>query len=169
LATPRTRRVSAVVAALVVLALMVAACDSGTTAGPTVGGDCQYWCGNGSATVTVGGATTTISGGGCHDAGSAGYDIRFGDWQGLQGVSSWLGLTAYRVGGPTATPAATVNPLAAPSASDHPSPIGGGGVDGNDFVLAPGATVTFNANGTGSFSGTDMNGAGLITGTFSCG
>ena len=158
MATPRTRRLSTAVAALVVLALLVAACDSGTAAGPTVGGDCQYWCGNGSATVTVG-----------HDAGSAGYDIRFGDWQGLQGVSSWLGLTAYRVGGPTPTPAATVNPIAAPSASDHPSPIGGGGVDGNDFVLAPGATVTFNANGTGSFSGTDMNGAGLITGTFNCG
>jgi hypothetical protein len=29
--------------------------------------------------------------------------------------------------------------------------------------------VVFNADGTGTFSGTDMNGAGLITGTFTCG
>lgn len=169
MATPRTHRLSAAVAALVALALLVAACDSGAAATPTVGGDCQHWCGNGSATVTIGGATTTISGGGCYDAGPAGYDIRFGDWQGLQGISSWLGLTAYRAGGPTPTPVPTVNPLAAPSASDHPSPVGGGGVDGNDFVLAPGSSVVFNADGTGTFSGTDMNGAGLITGTFTCG
>jgi hypothetical protein len=165
----RTRRAAALLTALVALALLAAACVPGTAAAPTVGGDCQFWCGNGTATVVFGGATTTISGGGCHDAGSAGYDIRFGGWQDTAGVSDWLGLTAYRAGGPTPAPAVTVNPLAAPSASDHPSPVGGGSVNGNQFVLAPGSRVIFNADGTGSFSGTDMNGAGGVTGTFTCG
>ncbi len=169
MATPRDYRASAAVGARGARGRRVGAGAARAAATSAVGGDCQHWCGNGSATVTIGGATTTISGGGCYDAGPAGYDIRFGDWQGLQGVSSWLGLTAYRAGGPTPTPVPTVNPLAAPSASDHPSPVGGGGVEGNDFVLAPGSRVVFNADGTGTFSGTDMNGAGLITGTFTCG
>jgi hypothetical protein len=176
-APDQVRRTSVALGVIAVLALILAgtaavATQSGQGAtsadAPNVANGCEHWCGNGWAVVTIGGTTTTISGGGCYDQGSAGYDIRFGDWQGLQGVSSWMGLTAYRAGGPTPTPVPTVNPIAAPSATDHPSPIGGGGVNGNDFVLGPGSTVVFNADGTGSFSGTDVNGAGLVTGTYRC-
>jgi hypothetical protein len=165
----RIRRVS-VAFAIVVLALVTTGCDTRTpsTVAPGVDTGCDHWCGNGSASVTIGGATTTISGGGCFDQGSAGYDIRFGDWQSLQGVSSYLALTAYRVGGPTPTPAITPNPLAAPSATDHPSPLVSGSVGGSPFILGGDTVVTLNADETGSFSGTDMNGAGPIEGTYRC-
>ena len=175
-APERVRRTSAALGVLAVLALVLAGTAAvaiqGTpaaTPGPQNGDTtCEHWCGNGSAAVTIGGVTTTITGGGCYDQGSAGYDIRFGDWQGLQGVSSYLALTAYRAGGPTPTPAITPNPLAAPSATDHFAPDVNGSVSGSPFVLGDDTVITFNADGTGSFSGTDLNGAGLIKGTYRC-
>ncbi len=165
----RMRRASVGLAALVVLAFVAAGCVTGTasTDNPDAAG-CDQWCGNGSATVTVSGTTTTISGGGCYNAGAAGYDIRFGDWQGLEGLSSYLALTAYMAGGPTPPPAPTTNPLAAPTPTGHASPIASGSVAGNPFVLGDDAVVTLNANGTGTFSGTDLDGAGVVTGTYTC-
>jgi len=173
------RRTSVAFAILAVLILVLAATALLSTPGrptPTssapnsiVDAGCEHWCGRGSASVTIGGASTSISGGGCFDQGSAGYDIRFGDWQGVQGVSSYLALTAYRVGGATPTPAITANPLAAPSATDHFSPLVSGSVGGSPFVLGDDTVVAFNADGTGSFSGTDLNDAGMITGTYRCG
>jgi hypothetical protein len=162
--------------ALALLAALVAVtsgCDSGSspTAPSANGPGCDKWCGSGTATVTFVGATTKISGGGCYDGGSAGFDIRFGDWQGLSGTSSYLQLTAYRDGGPTPTPAATANPAAAPTATDHPSVIASGSVGGDPFVLVASSdtVVSFRADGTGSFSGNDVNGNGTVQGTFACG
>jgi hypothetical protein len=167
----RTRRASLVVALLTALTVIAAGCDTGTQPAPTQGPDtgCDHWCGNGSASVTLGVNTTTISGGGCYDTGATGYDIRFGDWQGLQGISSYLAVTAYRAGGATPTPIPTANPLAAPSATDHLSPVVSGSISGSPFVLGGDAVVTFKADGTGSFQGTDVDGAGLVKGTFTCG
>jgi hypothetical protein len=171
------RRTSAAVAIIAVMVLIAAGValippsspTTSDTGAPGVDAGCEQWCGNGSAAVTIGGVTTTISGGGCLDQGAAGYDIRFGDWQGLQGVSSYLAVTAYRAGGPTPTPAITPNPLAAPSATDHASPLVSGSVGGSPFILGSDSVVIFGADGTGSFSGTDLDGAGLIKGTFTCG
>ncbi|MGD0123636.1 MAG: hypothetical protein ABSC46_13920 [Candidatus Limnocylindrales bacterium] len=171
------RRTSAAVAIVAVLVLITAGVAlippssqpaTTDTGAPGVDTGCDHWCGNGSAVVSIGGVTTTITGGGCYDQGSDGYDIRFGDWQGLQGVSSYLALTAYRAGGPTPTPAITTNPLAAPSATDHATPLVSGSVGGSPFVLGDDTVITFNTDGTGSFSGTDLNGAGLIKGTYRC-
>ena len=165
------RRGWVAVALMVALAAAAAGCGSGSAATPraTAEPNCDQWCGNGSATVTFLGQTTTIAGGGCFDTGAAGVDIRFGDWQGVNGASSYLQLTAYREGGATPTPAPTVNPLAAPSATDHPSVVGSGGILGNTFTLETDTKVTLKADGTGSFSGTDVDGQGPVTGTFTCG
>ena len=48
------------------------------------------------------------------------------------------------------------------------SPDVNGSVSGNPFVLGDDTVITLNADGTGSFSGTDLNGAGLIKGTYRC-
>jgi hypothetical protein len=165
-------RGSLALALVVALVVVAAGCDSGSspTTGSAVGPNCDHWCGNGSASVTFLGQTTTISGGGCYDTGSAGVDVRFGDWQGVNGTSSYLQLTAFREGGATPTPAPpTANPLAAPSATDHPSVVASGSVQGATFTLEANTTVTLHADGTGSFSGTDVDGQGLVTGTFTCG
>jgi hypothetical protein len=167
----RVRHASVLVAVITAFAVIAAGCDTGTQSPPTQGPDtgCDHWCGNGSASVTLGGATTTISGGGCFDTGATGYDIRFGDWQGLQGVSSYLAVNAYRAGGPTPTPIPTADPLAAPSATGHPSPQVSGSISGVPFVLGTDTVVTFKADGTGSFQGTDVDGAGPVKGTYTCG
>ena len=39
---------------------------------------------------------------------------------------------------------------------------------GSPFVLGEDTVITFSADGTGSYSGTDLNGAGLIKGTYRC-
>jgi hypothetical protein len=154
------------VLAVLVLSVLVYGCSSG--ASPTGGvGDspgCDHWCGNGSATVTIAGNTTTISGGGCFDGGSAGVDLRFGDW-GANGVGDYLTLIAHHAGGPTYTPEATP---AGPNASQYPTPTVSGSVSGNPFVLGGDAVVILNADGTGFFSGTDVNGIGFVKGTFTC-
>lgn len=163
-ATP-IRRPAIVFSLLLVLAALAGGCGSAAT--PTPAQDaaaCDHWCGNGSATVTLGGATTQIAGGGCYDRGSLGVDARFGDWQDQSGFS-YLALIAYRTGGPTPAPATPP----APGASQYPSPTVGGSIDGNPFVLDTDALVTLNANGSGTFSGTDLNGNGPVKGTFNCG
>lgn len=149
------------------LVAVVAGCSNGrpSPTGPLGGAvSCQQWCGHGWATVTLGGATTTISGGGCFDRGPAGVDARFGNWEDdPTGSASYLALTAYRVGGPTPTP-----PTSA-ATDEHPTPAVGGSVDGNSFILIVNTAVTLGADGTGTFSGTDDNDNGTVTGTFNCG
>jgi hypothetical protein len=159
-----TRRGSIVLALTLALAALAGGC--GSASGPTAAANsapCDHWCGNGSATVTFGGTTETITGGGCYDRGSAGVDARFGDWQDQSGFD-YLALTAYRVGGPTPPPAQPGS-----SAADQPAPVGGGSVGGNTFILDSTATVTLDAGGHGAFSGMDANGGGSVKGTFNCG
>jgi len=153
--------------AVLVLAVLLSGCSSGASPTGGLGGSpgCANWCGNGSATVTIAGHTTTISGGGCYDEGSAGVDIRFGDW-GPNGTGDYLTLVAYRAGGPTPAPAATP---AGPNATQYPTPTVSGNVSGSPFVLGADTVVMLNADGTGSFSGTDMNGLGVVDGSFTCG
>jgi hypothetical protein len=152
---------SAIKRTSVVLAmtLAVTACSS-PTATPTI--DCQDWCGGAWATVAIANTTWTINGGGCLDEGSDGINVRIGDWQGLQGLSDYIELTGYRPGGPTPVPAPTLGP------DDHPGPTVDGSVNGQPFVLL-GGTVTFTSANGGVYSGTDANGAGAVSGTFSCG
>ena len=155
------------IALLLVLAISVAACGASTSgSGGSDANGCDQWCGNGSATVTVGGTTQTISGGGCVDGGLAGIDARFGDWRSVNGLSSYLMLIAYPPGSPTPTPGPTLAPDAAPTGPASPSVIGSS--NGQPFALGPGTVVTIAANGTGSFSGTDVNGYGPVAGSFSC-
>jgi hypothetical protein len=153
---------------LVVLAGFAAGCDAASSPTDDAGGSsCDHWCGNGSAMVTLGGVTTAMFGGGCYDGGSAGVDARFGDWQDLTGqVSSYLSVKAYHAGGPTPAPAATPDE---PGDTGHFSPTVSGSVPGIPFSLGEDTVVTLNAGGTGSFSGTDVNGYGPVTGTFNCG
>jgi hypothetical protein len=152
---------------LVVLAGSAAGCDAASSpTGDAGGSGCDHWCGDGSAIVTLGGVTTVVSGGGCYDGGPSGIDARFGDWQDLSGeVSSYLTLTIYRAGGPTPTPAATP---AVPADTGHFSPTVSGSVRGIPFILGEDTSVTLDAGGRGSFSGTDVNGYGRVTGTFTC-
>jgi len=152
----------------VAVALVAAACGNATST-PDTTTNCEHWCGNGSARVTVAGTTAAVTGGGCYDAGPAGIDARFGDW-GNNGVGDFVSVTGYRTGGPTPTPAPTsTNSSAQPGAdaTDHPGVAVDGSVSGVPFVLTT-AQVTFAADGTGSFSGTDQNGSGDVSGTFSC-
>jgi hypothetical protein len=162
----RIRHAKLLLSALAVAAVAAVGCAS--TPAPTDplsgGVSCEHWCGHGSATVTLAGVTTTISGGGCYDRGPAGVDARFGNWQDDPGGgASYVALTAYRVGGPTPTP-----PTSA-ATDEHPSPAVGGSIDGNSFILIANTRVTLAASGTGTFSGTDDNGNGTVTGTFTCG
>ena len=164
----QVRHALLVLLVLALLAGFAAGCDaaSSSTAGQGDSG-CDHWCGNGSAAGTVGGVTTGISGGGCYDAGADGIEARFGDWQGISGgASGALALTVYRAGGPTPAPVATP---AVPDATNHFSPTVSGSARGTPFVLGEDTSVTINAGGTGSFSGTDVNGFGPVTGTFNCG
>jgi hypothetical protein len=155
-----TQRNRLPVALLVLAAIVVGGCGSGAAPSDNANG-CDHWCGNGSATVTFAGSTETISGGGCFDTGSAGIDARFGDWQGITGISDYVSLT---VGRPSA-----VIPTAAPVAPTGPaSPLVSGSVHGQPFVLGTGAIVAMTPDGTGSFSGIDVNGGGSASGTFSC-
>ena len=152
-------------ALLLVAAVAVEGCGSGAPGpvGPQGPTDCDKWCGSGSATVTFGGATQTISGGGCFDDGSAGIDARFGDWQGVSGgTGGFLTLIVYRPGGPT--------PVAIPSGPDAEAaaPTITGSVMGQPFVLGPGAVVAITPDDTGTFSGVDVNGLGPASGTFRC-
>lgn len=168
-------RVALMIAALVALAAIVGACtlNSGGSVVQQNPIDCQHWCGFGSATVTVAGVKTTIAGGSCYDQGSVGVDARFGDWEDDSDQISYLALTAYRAGGPTPAPTPTAvpqptGPGATPEPTGPPEFNVSGSVDGNPFILDVGAAVSLDANGRGTFSGNDIDGAGTISGTFSC-
>jgi hypothetical protein len=154
-------QLAGVAALAAIAALAVFALGLGT--GGSTDSGCDHWCGNGTATVTMSGVTTTISGGGCYDVGAAGVDVRFGDWQGLEGLSSYLMLVTYRAGGATAAATPT------PAPSEHLSPNIIGSVNGKPFILGSDAVVALSADGQGSFSGTDVNGYGPVRGTFTCG
>ncbi len=145
-----------------VISLCAAACGS-AAATPTSGSDCQHWCGSASASVTLAGKTATISGGGCFDGGAAGIDVRIGDWQ--NGVGDFLQLSGYRPGGPTAAP--TVQPTD-DSGNPEVTPRAIGSVSGTPFI-SDDAAVTFTSATSGKFQGTDVNGYGPVTGTFTCG
>ena len=164
------RRAALVLVLFVAFATVAAACGSSSGQGLDKNGvPCEHWCGQGSAAVTIAGQTSTISGGGCYDQGSAGIDVRFGDWQGVEGASDYLELIAFRTGGPTPTPVVTANPSANPYATAYPGDTVSGSVSGTPFVLDTDTVVTLKADGNGTFRGTDLNGAGVVSGTFRCG
>lgn len=154
---------------LFAVAIAVAACGSGASAtgGPGNAEGCDKWCGNGSATVTFAGQTDKITGGGCYDTGAAGIDARFGDWQGLSG-GDYLSLTVYRPGAFVPTPLATAPSPNAPADTGPAAPTADGNVAGQTFILAPGAVIAITPDGTGSFSGIDVNGGGPASGYFTC-
>jgi hypothetical protein len=148
---------------LVAIALLAAGC--GSAAAPTPGFDCGHWCGNASATVTYAGQTSTISGGGCYDGGSAGIDVRIGDWQG-EGTGDFLMLEGYRPGGPTPNPTVGATDDAG---NPIPSATVTGNVAGTPFTLDTNGAVVFTSATAGTFSGDDVNGNGAVSGTFNCG
>jgi hypothetical protein len=135
----------------------------GGTAAPqaTFNVDCGHWCGSGTATISFGGSSSQVTGGGCYDTGATGIDARFGDWLGVQGVSDYLQLTILPPG--LASPTPDEN-------GDSPvyEPIVTGSINGSPFVLGPDAVIRYTADGTGSFTGTDLNGGGAASGTFTC-
>jgi len=157
---PPRALVLAALMVLVALARRLRPSPHRRSAVPAANASCGPWCGNGSATVTI--AQYRY-----HDlqrrlpttAGSAGVDARFGDWS-----PKWDGRLPdssppLDTGGATPTPAAT---LASPGASEYPSPNVTGSVAGSPFILGPDTVVTLAADGAGSFSGTDLNGGGLV-------
>jgi hypothetical protein len=164
---PRKRSQRAVVAILVIVAFLIPTLailasggsgHAGATADPS--GGCDHWCGNGWATVTVGGTTTKVPGGGCYDEGVSGVDARFGDW--LDGSFDYVGLVFFRPG--TATPTGA----AADSQNDMAS-YPSGSVAGLPFVLDKDSVIHVDSNGTGTFSGKDINDGHAVAGTFNCG
>ena len=161
----RTRFGHIPLALLIVAAMAVSGCSSG--ASPTEN-RCDNWCGNGSATVTFGGATEQLSGGGCFDGGAAGIDARFGDWLNITGTSGYLQLVVYRPGPSTSAAAPTTLASGSPDDSANAEPTVIGSVHGQPFILGSDAVVSITLDDTGSFTGTDVNGQGVASGTFSC-
>ncbi|HEX7491000.1 MAG TPA: hypothetical protein VF337_04795 [Candidatus Limnocylindrales bacterium] len=156
-----------VIIAAIMLPVMatIAAGNNGNSSATATPASCDHWCGNGWATITISGLTSQISGGGCYDRGADGIDARFGDWQ--EGSLDYLGITGYRPGGATPTPAT-------PGAtSENPLTRAGGSADGTQFVLGESATISFRADGSGSFYGNDISngttGGIAVKGTFYCG
>jgi len=155
--------VMGIIAMLVIATVAVGGPGASASTTPIPGSECEHWCGNGWARVTIGPTTVTVNGGGCYDRGAEGFDARFGDWQGVQGASSYVALTFYRPGGATPTPAL------AGATPENPSYPAGGSVSGSPFVLGPDTVIVANADSTGSFSGTDVNDGRQVSGTFVCG
>jgi hypothetical protein len=155
------------VALLVLGAGALAACGSGS-ATPTADPLCDHWCGNASASVTLGGQVYNINGGGCYDRGPDGVDVRIGDWQGLQGPSTYLGLTGWRPG-TTRGPIATAPGQGVGGAGNPDGDVVAGSIEGAPFILGQDTVVTFTSQNAGTFSGTDVNGGYRVTGTFTCG
>ena len=114
---------------------------------PAAGASCLDWCGNGSATVTINGTTTAISGGGCLVENGA-VDARFGDWWDSATATTELTVLAYQ----TATTTPTIQ----------------GKAGSTLFVLGDDAKATVGIDLKGTFSGTNSVGSGTISGTFSC-
>lgn len=119
------------------------------TAGAQPGntGDCTYWCGNGSAQVTVNGTTTTVSPGGCFEEGDGMVDARFGAWRTHDG--DWLLVAVWRNFG---------------------TPYGSGYAGGKIFVLGSDAKGLVTSDNRGNVSATDsLSDLRTIGITFSCG
>jgi hypothetical protein len=114
---------------------------------PSNSGDCSFWCGNGSAQVTVGDATVTMSPGGCADASDNDVEARFGDFTKKKG--DWIIVLVYYGG--TKTPLLSGN-------------IGGKAIT----MSTSGANGTIGDDGKGSLSGTEFLGTAKISATFSC-
>jgi hypothetical protein len=145
--------------------LAVSACSSSTSSGqPAASGggadssqgatsraaaSCQdYWCGTGSAQVSIAGTVYTFSPGGCLDDGVDAIAFRMGDFEHAgPEAGDWFSGIVYRS-------------AAAPTIS--------GKIGNQAFVLAN-ATATVGPNGEVTFSGTDTVGGGKVTGTFNCG
>jgi hypothetical protein len=114
---------------------------------PSNAGDCTFWCGTGSAQVTVGSATVTMSPGGCYPASDNDVDARFGDFTSKKG--DWIIALVYYGGSKT--------------------PLLSGSVGGEAFMLSTsGATGTIGNDGKGSVSGTEFLGTAVISAIFSC-
>ena len=114
---------------------------------PSNAGDCTFWCGTGSAQVTVGSATVTMSPGGCYPASDNDVDARFGDFTNKKG--DWIIALVYYGGSKT--------------------PLLSGSVGGKAFTLSTGgATGTIGTDGKGNVSGTEFLGTAAISATFSC-
>jgi hypothetical protein len=114
---------------------------------PSNAGDCTFWCGTGSAQVTVGSATVTMSPGGCYPASDNDVDARFGDFTNKKG--DWIIALVYYGGSKT--------------------PLLSGNVAGKAFMLSTsGATGTIGTDGKGNVSGTEFLGTATTSATFSC-
>jgi hypothetical protein len=164
---PRSRPLPMLLAFVAALTLLAAGCGGGGESQATVFNDCQHWCGTGSANVAFRGFAAKIPGGGCYDQGEAGIDARFGDWQGISGSVGFLQLIIPAAGAGESTGA--TDSSGGPAASQVPYDTNViGSVGGEPFVLGPDAVVRISPDGTGSFSGTDVNGGGVASGTFSC-
>jgi hypothetical protein len=112
------------------------------------GGNGGNWSGTGSAKVTVGGTTVTLSPGGCLDGGTVGVDFRFGGWE-TPTTGDWVIGIAHHDG-------------------SKPEAISGT-VGGKPFVLGDDVTATIGGDGKGTFAGTDLaSGNAKITATFAC-
>jgi hypothetical protein len=167
-ATPRRPRINplplAIAGVLIIGIAAVVAIGAGNgTAEPqqTFVNDCGHWCGTGTATISFGDNSGKATGGGCYDTGTTdGIDARFGDWQGIQGVANYLTLSIL--------PASAPDPTAENGETPMYNPVVSGSLDGRPFVLGPDTVIRYTADGTGTFSGTDMNGGGTAGGTFTC-
>jgi hypothetical protein len=149
-------------AALGLVAVLAIAACGGSSATQTPGGGGNHtnpgggnptqngggdWNGTGSAKVTVGGSTITVSPGGCVDGGSEGVDFRFGDFTAQK--NDWIIGLVYHDG-------------------HKPSGVSGQ-VGGKLFVLDTDRSGTISGDGTGTFAGTDtIGGNGAMSATFSC-
>jgi hypothetical protein len=122
--------------------------SQGAAATPRAGGCEDYWCGTGSAQVTIGGQTYTFSPGGCIDDGVDSITFRMGDFEDTGAeAGDWFSGIVYRS-------------AAAPTIS--------GKIGSQAFVLTN-ATATVGLNGEVTFAGTDTVGGAKVTGTFNCG
>jgi hypothetical protein len=111
------------------------------------GASCLDWCGNGSASLTVNGTSTTITGGACLIEGGV-VDARFGDWWNSGTATAEVVILVYQTG--------------------SKAPTISGKVGATFFVLADDTKATAGADGSGTFSGTNSMGIGTISGTWTC-
>jgi hypothetical protein len=117
---------------------------------PGAGASCaDYWCGTGSAQVTIGEQTYTFSPGGCLEGADQAISFRMGDFEhtGAQ-AGDWFSGVVYP--------------------NDAAKPTISGKIGSQSFILTD-ASATVGLNGEVTFSGTDQVGGAKVTGTFNCG
>jgi hypothetical protein len=124
-----------------------AAGSPGASQAALSGTNCSDWCGTGSAKITIGATTTTITGGACLVEGDA-VDARFGDWWAVPHAAGELVLLGYLSGGTKPTISGTAGTTL--------------------FVLGDDAVATVAADGSGSFSGSNSVGPDKVSGTWTC-